>query len=164
MQKNAIFKEQDQLAFLAECGDLEFVPCWLMLRCGMHTHDIVYRDNLYFDGQWLQYKRCKTGRPRKFLIPPDVVPRLVKWLERGRRLTPDGYHKMVRRVGERAGLGTSITPMSLRHTFGLQELRRYRRRADAIDLVAASMGCTRAVVVRYYIELQQWESMEEGMR
>ncbi len=163
VQKVAIFEPEKQEALLRACSETEFIPVWLMMRCGMHIEDIVNRNEHFrFDGTWLLWRRSKTGRPRKVAVPPDVAPRLERWLKKGKRLTHNGYHKLVRRVGERAGLGRDITPMTLRHTFGLEMLRRYRNRADAIDLVATMMGATPSVVRRYYVDLTQWERLGEG--
>lgn len=156
VQKVALFNERDQERLLEACTEREFVPIWLGLRLGMHSHDVLGKDKLHLEGEWLSWKRCKTGRPRKFLVPPDVLPRLERWFASGRKYSRDGYRQVIRRVGERIGI-PSLSSMSLRHSFAIHELRKYRDRADAIDLVAASMGCRRETLMSNYLDLLQWE-------
>jgi integrase len=164
-QKLAIFEEQEQNALLGACqeNDNEYIPIWLMLRCGMHPSDISKaKDKFRFNGQFLEWKRAKNSKPRREIVPKDVMPRLVKWLKKGRKLTRVGYYQLVQRVGTRVG-HPEYSPMTLRHTFGLQELRKFMRQKppppDFIGLVAKKMGCDREVVMQNYIDLTQWENL-----
>jgi hypothetical protein len=164
-RKLAIFDEREQAALLGACGesDGEFIPIWLMLRCGMHPSDVSSARNKFaFNGQFLEWRRAKNSNPRREIVPKDVMPRLQSWMERGKKLTREGYFQLVRRVGARVG-HPEYSPMTLRHTFGLQELRRFMKMdpppPDFIGLVAKKMGCTREVVMDYYIDLDQWERL-----
>ena len=160
-QKTAIFDEKDQFTLLGACeSDREFVPVWLMMRCGMHPSDVSKaKEKLRFNGDFIEWKRAKNSKPRRELVPKDVKPRLEKWLERGRILTRVGYNLLVGRIGDRVG-HPEYSPMTLRHTFCIQQLRYFsgmeRPPPDYIGLVAVKMGCTRDVVVQNYIDLQQW--------
>jgi integrase len=165
MQKLAIFDEQEQNALLGACqeSDNEYIPIWLMLRCGMHPHDISKaKDKFRFNGQFLEWKRAKNSKPRREIIPKDVRPRLEKWLKHGRKLTRVGYNQLVHRIGARVG-HPEYSPLSLRHTFGLQELRGFMKQRppppDFIALVAQKMGCKRETVMQFYIDLTQWAGL-----
>lgn len=166
MQKIAIFDPTEQASLLGACeSDNEFIPIWLMMRCGMHPSDIsAARTKFKFNGQFLEWKRAKNSKPRREMIPEDVLPRLRKWLKSGRKLTRIGYFLLVQRVGGRVG-HPEWSPMTLRHTFGLEELRRFAKQQppppDFIGLVAKKMGCTRDVVMQNYIDLGQWERLGE---
>ncbi len=162
VQKLAVFDEKQQEQILGACSATEYVPVWLMMRLGCHSHDLVHREKFEYDGQWLRWKRCKTGRPRQFPIPLEVAPKLVEWLTRGRRLTRDGYCKMVHRIGARVGM-SDLSPMSLRHTFGINAMRRFKGRGDAIQLVASMMGCSERILVRNYLDFEQWLALDEGI-
>ncbi len=168
VQKLAIFDEKEQYALLGACeGDNEFVPIWLMMRCGMHPSDVAMaREKFRFNDQgkvrFLEWSRVKNAKPRREIVPDDIRPRLERWLAKGRKLTREGYFQLVRRVGARIG-HPEYSPQTLRHTFCLQELRRFMRQnpppPDPISLVAQKMGCTVAVVRQNYIDMLQWEAL-----
>jgi integrase len=163
-QKLAIFDEQDQAALLGKCeSDNEFIPIWLMLRCGMHPLDVSRaRDKIRFNGQFIEWKRVKNAETRREIIPKDILPRLERWLKQGRKLTRGGYFQLVGRVGARMG-HPEYSPQTLRHTFGLQELKRFIKMPkpppDYMALVAKKMGCRKETVMQYYIDLDQWERL-----
>lgn len=164
MQKTAIQEESDQSALFSACeSDSEFIPIWLMMRCGMHSYDVANaKTKLSVEGQFLTWKRAKNSRPRREIVPSDVMPRLKWWLARGKKLTPRGYNLLAHRIGERTG-HPECSPMVLRKTFCLQELRRFMKMnpqpPDLIGLVATKMGCDRSVVQENYIDLIQWEGL-----
>ena len=165
-RKLAIFDKRDQMALLGACeGDNEFVPIWLMMRCGMHPSDVsAAGKKITWNGRTIEWKRAKNAEPRREMIPKDVAARLEHWLKRGRKLTREGYFHLVRRVGERVG-HSEYSPLTLRHTFGLNELRRFndmpKPPPDIFSLVAIKMGCTEKTVKGYYIDLEQWERLGE---
>jgi len=160
----AIFEEKDQKALLGACeSDNEFIPIWLMMRLGMHPSDVSQaRQKFKFEGNWLMWKRAKNQKPRRELISRDIMPRLKRWLERGRKNSRVAYFQLVRRIGARGG-HPEYSPMTLRHTYCLQELRGFvhqkRPPVDFIALVAQRMGCSREVVMQNYIDLTQWETV-----
>lgn len=165
MQKLAIFDEQEQNALLGACqeSDTEFIPIWLMLRCGMHPHDVSQaREKFRFNGQFLEWKRAKNSKPRREIIPKDIRPRLENWLKHSKKLTRVGYNQLVHRIAARIG-HPEYSPLSLRHTFGLQELRGFMKQKppppDFIALVAQKMGCKRETVMQFYIDLTQWAGL-----
>ena len=164
VQKLAIFDQKEQAALLGACeSDNEFVPIWLMLRCGVHPSDVSKaREKLRFNGQFIEWKRAKNSKPRREIVPDYVRPRLEAWLRHGKKLTRVGYYQLVQRIGRRVG-HPEYSPLSLRHTFCLEELRRLMRQSppppDFIALVSQKMGCTREVVQQNYIDLTQWESL-----
>ena len=163
-QKLAIFEEEIQAALMGSCeSDNEYIPIWLMLKCGMHPSDVSQaRDKIRFNGQFIEWKRAKNANPRREIVPKDIVPRLERWLKQGRKLTRVGYNQLVHRVSSRIG-HPEYSPLTLRHTFGLQELRRFMNQhpqpPDLISLVAVKMGCRKETVIQYYIDLTQWESL-----
>ncbi|MBU0684453.1 MAG: hypothetical protein ABIE25_09825 [Thermoplasmatota archaeon] len=175
-RKKAIFDEKIQRKLLDACSENEYIPIFLMLKLGMHPVDVLYRDGRWkvrkngeriwhdgmkFDGEWLEYRRCKNEQSRRFLIPVEVRPKLVHWMKYGRRISPDGIAQMVRRVGRRIGVD-NLSPMNLRHTFGIQAFRRYRGRNDAIALVASLMSCKEETARKYYLDLDQWMDAGNG--
>ena len=167
-QKTAIFKETDQLALLGACeSDNEFIPIWLMMRCGMHPSDVSNASKkVTFQGKFMFWGRVKNQYRRREIVPDSIRPRLDAWLKRGKKLSREGYFHMVGRVGERVD-HPEYSPMSLRHTFAIQELRRMAKMnpqpPDPIALLAQKMGCTKAVAQQNYLDLQDWERLgEEG--
>ncbi len=150
--------------FLGACGsDSEFIPIWLMLKCGMHPSDVSgAQDKIRFNGQFIEWKRAKNANARREIVPKDIMPRLERWHRTGRKLTREGYFQLVRRVGARIG-HPEYSPQTLRHTFGLQELRKFMNQSppppDLISLVAVKMGCRKETVIQYYIDLTQWEAL-----
>jgi integrase len=161
-KKFAIFNERDQLALLGACeGDGEYIPIWLMMRCGMHPSDVSSAGTkVKFDGQYISWNRVKNSEARHELVPPDFRDRLEAWLKRGKKLTREGYWHLVGRIGARIG-HSEYSPLTLRHTFGTQELKRYmnqpRPPPDPFDLVAKKMGCSESTVKGYYIDFNDWE-------
>lgn len=164
VQKLAIFDQKEQAALLGVCEtDNEFVPVWLMLRCGMHPSDVTKaKDKLTFQGNFMLWHRAKNQKPRREVIPENVLPRIQSWLKKGRKLTREGYFGLVQRLGSRVG-HPEYSPMTLRHTFCLECLRQYMKQRppppDFISLVAMRMGCGREVVMQNYIDLSQWEGL-----
>lgn len=157
-RKIAIFEACDQDALLQACeSDNEFVPIWLMMRCGMHPSDVSdAKDKITINGQFIEYKRAKNAKSRRELVPENILPRLVKWLKVGRRLTREGYFYLVARVGNRVD-HPEYSPMTLRHTFCIQQLREYADNPDPIRLVSIKMGCSEDIVAQNYLDLNQWE-------
>ena len=165
-RKTAIFDKRDQMALLGACeGDNEFVPVWLMMRCGMHPSDVsAASKKITWNGRFIEWKRAKNSEPRRELIPKKTAPRLEQWLKRGRKLTREGYFQMVRRIGERVD-HPEYSPLTLRHTFCLNELRQFndmpKPPPDIFSLVAIKMGCSEKIVKQHYIDLKDWERMGE---
>ena len=168
-RKLAIFDKRDQMALLGACeGDNEFVPVWLMMRCGMHPSDVSAASSKlvwhFRSGLSLEWKRAKNAQPRREMIPRNVALRLDHWMKRGRKLTRQGYFHLVRRVGDRVG-HPEYSPLSLRHTFCLNELRRFndmpKTPPDIFSLVAIKMGCSEKIVKQHYIDLKDWERLGE---
>jgi len=163
-KKLAVFDEQDQMRLLGAAeSDNEYIPIWLMLRCGMHPSDVSHaREKIRFNGQFIEWKRAKNANARREIVPKDIMPRLDRWLKQGRKLTREGYFQLVRRVSSRIG-HPEYSPQTLRHTFGLQELRKFMKQVpqppDLISLVAVKMGCRKETVIQYYIDLTQWEGL-----
>lgn len=162
--KVAIFTETDQAALLGACEtDSEYIPIWLMLRCGMHPSDVsAAGKKVRWNGPFIEWQRAKNSEPRREMIPVDLRDRLGKWLKQGRKLTRQGYFELVRRVGSRVD-HPEYSPLTLRHSFGIHELRRFNSMArpppDMIALVAKKMGCTTDTVRGYYIDMDQWERL-----
>lgn len=165
-RKLAIFDETEQKALIGACeGDREYIPVWLMLKCGMHPHDITHaKEKFRFNGQFLEWKRAKNSNLRREIVPKDLLPRLKAWVESGQKLTRIGYNHLVHRVGERVG-HPEYSPLTLRHTFGLQELRKTMNKKspipDPFAFVAQKMGCRRDTVLQYYIDADQWADLGE---
>ncbi len=167
-RKLAIFDPIEQNALLGACqSDNEYIPLWLMLNCGMHPSDVAKaKDKLSFQGQFLIYKRAKNEKPRREMIPKELIPRIQLWLKKGKKRTRQGYYYLIKTIGKRIG-HPEYTPMTLRHTFCINQLRYYnnleRPPPNIIDLVATKMGCSREVVIQNYIDLDQWEKLaQEG--
>jgi len=162
MQKVAIFDEIEQKALLGACeGDREYIPIWLMMRCGMHVSD-VSKKNFRIESQFIMWHRVKNREQRREMIPQDLLLRLKNWLKNGRKMTRFGYFKMVSRIGERIG-HPEYSPNTLRHTFCIQELRVLTQISnpppDPISLLSRKMGCSREVVMQNYLDLTQWERL-----
>jgi len=159
VQKTAIFDPEKQKILLEACGESELIPVWLMLN-GVHRHDVAYRDGFEFDGEFISYHRCKNSKVRRVFVPERFRAKFVNWMEHGKRRSPDALNRLVHRVGVRAGLGRTISPMTLRHSHALNTLRKYSHRGDALDLTAMLMGCKKEILMRNYLDESQWEALE----
>ena len=168
-RKRAIFDPKEQAALLGVCeGDREYIPIWLMMRCGMHPSDVSKASKkLKVKGRYIEWERAKNAEDRHEIVPDDIMDRLKKWLKKGRKLTREGYWHLVGRVGARVG-HPEYSPLTLRHTFGTEMLKFYMQKEkpppDVFDLVARKMGCTEAVVKNNYVDLQDWERASDPER
>ncbi len=151
----AIFdpKAPDRILVAAQ-DDLDWGIAWCCVREGMHPEQIRRLSTRNFDGEWLQWIRVKNEAPRRTLVPELDRERLRAFLKvpkPSRKTIWDRAKKMVARAGYKGG------PRVLRKTFILNELRRFRDRHDALDLVAVRAGCRRETVIQHYLDLRQWE-------
>jgi hypothetical protein len=143
------------LIFAAAKDDLDWGIAWCTLREGMHPENIRRLTRKSMDGDgWLSWIRVKNETPARALVPPDERPRMTAFLALSKpsRVT---IWARASALTERAGFAGG--PRVLRKTFILNELRRFRGRADAIDLVSARARCRRETVIRHYLDLEQWE-------
>lgn len=163
--KRAIFNPKIEEQILEAADPITERPAiYLMLKFGMHPQNVanLSPSNLLKDeqGYWLQYKRVKNENPRRELLSNEVGELLEKFLSRKSRPgTRQAYWDMVQRVGEKAGY-KAISPMTLRHTACINFLRLYSEHHERMDLVAKRMGCTRAVVLQNYLDLDTWEQVK----
>lgn len=139
----------------AAADDYEWGLAWLILNEGMHPAQIRKLGPKNFDETtgMLQWVRVKNERPRHTLIPDGDRERLVQFL-RSRKLSTVTTWSRITKLGLRVGY--PATPRNLRKTFIINELRRFHDRPDCLDLVAARAGCTKAVVIQHYLDLEQW--------
>ena len=162
--KLPIFDPSDQAALLGVCeSDNEYIPIWLMMKCGMHPSDVAAASSkLTWNGHFIEWQRVKNGVRRREMVPLMLENRLKDWLKKGRKLTREGYWQLVTRVGDRLG-HPEYSPMTLRHTFAINELRRYHEMKspppDPFRLVAIKMGCSVDTVRKFYIDLESWERL-----
>ena len=162
--KLPIFDPSDQAALLGICEtDNEYIPVWLMMRCGMHPSDVAAASaKLSWNGHFIEWERVKNQVRRREMVPLMLENRLKHWLKHGRKLTREGYWHLVKRLGSDLG-HPEYSPMTLRHTFAINELRRYNDMKnpppDPFKLVAIKMGCTEDTVRRFYIDLEAWERL-----
>jgi integrase len=136
-------------------NDQEEVLVWLLRMTGMRVGEALalkWSDIDLFAGN-ITIESGKFGKSRAIPILPELRPRLQRWAQhleardlydpRGPVLitrnrtpwVPQHAEKLVRRVGERAGL-ERLTPHKLRRTFGSDLLNRGLR----IEAVAALLG------------------------
>jgi site-specific recombinase XerD len=124
----------------------------LLYGCGLRTKELCALDlgDISRERHELQILRAKGDRPRVVPIPEGVYTELLAYLlERGgkrgalfrtaarrRRISEKDLGDVVRRAAHRAGIGDSITPRTLRHTFATHLMDR------GVDLavIASLMG------------------------
>lgn len=155
----AIFDPEAPAKILAAAqDDLDWGIAWCCVREGMHPKNIeaLSQRNLDREG-WLQWIRVKNAAPRRTLVPPRDLERLGRFLTLSKPSRVTIWKRAVA-LCLRAGFQDG-GPRVLRKTFILNELRRYRDRADCIDLVAMRAGCRRETIMQYYLDLNQWEAV-----
>lgn len=140
--------------FAAARDDLDWGIAWCILREGMHPEQIRRLKVSDVKGDWLTWVRVKNKKPRQAIILDGDRERLISFLEMGKPTRKTIWLRskdMTHRAGYDAG------PRELRKTAILNWIRDYRGRQDMMDLVAARAGCTVQTVIRYYLDLTQWE-------
>jgi len=155
--KEAIFDEKIQMSLLEACEtDKEYIIVWMFINTGIHSKDLGGLKVKNIDGHNILWRRAKNKKPRREMLPDDIMDRLIKFLNNKRRpKSRTSYLLIVQEIGDRIGLD-HLSPMSLRHTFCINLLQEYGNHPQCIDFVAKRMGCSRDVVVQNYIDLHQW--------
>jgi len=167
MQKLAIFENEKVRQFLRSARTIDDeARMYMLVAFGMHPKNCRGLDeDSITDGNLLQFKRVKSGKPRRELLSEGVAEVLRDVIKRGKlnksnTLYQDICKQLGRIVIPNYECG-HVSPMTLRHTFALNELRRTMVGGNApdFDRVAMKMGCTIQVVKQNYIDLEQWEEI-----
>lgn len=158
--KQAIIDPRNQERLRKACRtDRERVLVWLMMDLGMHPHNVTTLGNgnlsLFMGDTWIHYKRAKNSEPMKALVPKDLREPLTAFI-RAKKVTTRQYNNIIHKIGKRIR-APDLSPMSLRKTCGINELREFHDHTDRLRLVARRMGCTIDTVTQFYLELHEWE-------
>jgi len=157
--KIAIFDPKKREKIVGSCEtNNEFVVIWLFMNTGMHPKDVKgLKPKNLDDDDWLQWKRAKNAQPRRELLPKDIAIKVRQFLSNKKRpKNRTSYWEICKDIGTRSGI-KALSPMSLRHTFCILELKRLQDHPDKLDLVAMKMGCSKKVVMQNYLDLLAWE-------
>lgn len=158
--KQAILDPRKRKSLIEACEtDREFVVIWLFLNTGVHPRNLgKWTPKNLDEDDWLQWKRVKTAKPRRELLPHDVGEKVRAFLNNNfRPKNRTSLWEICRDVGLRAGI-KGCSPMMLRHTFCITELERLRDHPERFDLIAIKMGCRKDTVMRNYLDLVDWET------
>lgn len=164
--KKAIIDPKRQERFKKACKtDRERILVWLMMDLGMHSQNVskLSSKNISESGGdlWLDYQRAKNAMQMSAIVPKEIGPTLVQFVN-GKKLCLRQYNNIIHKIGRRIR-APETSPMSLRKTCGINELREFRIHPDRLTLVARRMGCTVGTVTQYYLDLHEWEK-EHGIQ
>lgn len=165
-RKKAIFDQNEQQRLLACCKtDTEFIIIWTFMNTGIHPSDFGKLKEKNIDDQnYLEYHRVKNDNPLSKLLSPKSVEKLKKFLRwNNRPKSRTQLWQIVHNVGKRAGF-SYLSPLTLRKTFCIELLRKYKDHPQCFDIVSKEMGCTREVVIQNYLDLQQWKDVYRKKR
>ena len=175
-QKIAIYDNEDVIKLLnAPKTRTDQVRLFCMVRFGTHPKNLrAWKpgENIILTETegLIRYLRAKNSRPMRFIIPRGqaAVIRQVAARPKGLNISNQQYEQVCHEAQELSGVDYPgrISPLTLRHTFILNELKRNmqmhqagRLPGDIIDLTAAAAGCTRETVMGHYLSLEQWAGM-----
>lgn len=171
MQKLAIFENEKVKNLLRSARSVDDeARMFMLVAFGMHPKNCreLTEENIT-DGGLLQYKRVKSAKPRRELLS-DSVANVLRGVIRKKKLNISNtmYEDICKQLGRIAVpdyQSGNVSPMTLRHTFALNELRRTMVGGNSpdFDRVAMKLGCTINVVKQNYIDLEQWESINETL-
>jgi len=164
--KHAIIDPRNQERLRKACRtDRERVLVWLMMDLGMHPHNItmlgLHNMSVFMGDAYLHYQRAKNSESMKSLVPKELREPLLVFI-RAKKVSTRQYNNIIHKIGKRIR-APDLSPMSLRKTCGINELREYHAHTDRLRLVAKRMGCTINTVTQFYLDLHEWEK-EHGMR
>lgn len=163
-QKVAIVDNDKVLAFLkAAWSPKDEIRTYPMLAFGMHPENLrrLNADNIN-GNETLTYKRAKNARIRREQLTAHVAKTLKTGIKKGWfKISNTAYQTICARQGNVAVNDyptPPISPMTLRHTYALNELRRFD---FDYDLVAHKMGCSVTTLKIHYLDLEQWERVHK---
>lgn len=167
MQKLAIFENDKVKTLLRSARTIDNeVRVYTLVAFGMHPKNCRSLDeDSITDGNLLKYKRAKNSKPRRELLSESVAEVLKDVISRRKlKISNTMYEDICKHLGRIVipdYPSGHVSPMTLRHTFALNELRRTMVGGNApdFDRVAMRMGCTINVVKQNYIDLEQWEDI-----
>ena len=169
MQKVAIFDNDKVKLFLRSARTIDDeARMYMLVAFGMHPKNCreLMIENIT-EGNLLQFKRAKNSKMRRELLSEGVAEVLRDVISRNKlKISNTMYEDICKHLGRIAVPDYqcgNVSPMTLRHTFALNELRRTMVGGNApdFDRVAMKMGCTINVVKQNYIDLEQWEDINK---
>lgn len=171
MQKVAIFENEKVKNFLRSARTVDDeARMYMLVAFGMHPKNCrELTEESITDGGLLQYKRVKSAKSRRELLSENVAEVLRDVIKRKKlNISNTMYEDICKPLGRIAVpdyQSGNVSPMTLRHTFALNELRRTMVGGSSpdFDRVAMKMGCTINVVKQNYIDLEQWESINDTL-
>lgn len=168
MPKKPIKDNDQALKFLhaAKC-QRDQVITFLMLAFGMHNKNVreLVPKNITI-GQvsgLLEFRRVKNQRYRSENLSLHQAQIILKWVK-SRKLnkTNRTYENICEYMGQVLDdYPGKVSPMTLRHTFVFNMLKKYWMDPDKMDLVAFKAGCHRNTVMRNYIDFDDWASLHD---
>jgi hypothetical protein len=171
-RKTAIFDNDEIIKFLRNAKSLENeVRTYMMVAFGVHpenlrrlTADKKGKDRITKDGL-LEFRRAKNYNLRRELLSPEVAEVIYDVVRRGKlRISNTFYEKICAEQGDALEHYHTppVTPMTLLHTFSLNELRRMRKGGLMdLELVSGKMGCTIQTVRQNYLDMKDWERITQ---
>ena len=168
VRKIAIADKNDVEKFLRAAATLEDeVRTYMMLAFGIHPENMrklkaraKKGDRITEDGV-IEFKRAKNSVLRRELMSPGVTEVVLDVTSRNKLKVSNTYLEQIC-----ASQGVvlpdyptkPVSPMTLRHTFALNELK-----LNKFDyfLVAGKMGCDITVLRQNYLDLLQWERVRK---
>ena len=170
--KIAIQDNQDVINFLKASKNLEDeVRMYLIIAFGMHPKNLrtlkagddKTKGNVITKRGVLEFKRAKNQKPRRELLSEEIATVIWHVAKRGKLNVTNTYLQQICKEQGRKAIPKyktpPVSPMTLRHTYILNQLRRHTGRADRIDLVTKGAGCTRDVVMQNYLDYADWEGL-----
>ena len=166
MRKVAIFDNEDALRFLENARSItDQVRTFLMLGFGMHPENLrrLNKKNITLaeSSAMLEFKRAKNDRNRSEMLKSHQAKVILKIIKRGGLNISNRAYELI--CAEQGKILTNyvtppISPLTLRHTYILNLLRRFN---FDMDLVSVKAGCKVSTVIQNYVDLEDWEKIHK---
>lgn len=166
VRKVAIFNNEDCIKLLESAKTItDQVRVYLMLAFGMHPENLRNltggpKGNVRPEGI-IQFTRAKSYAPMRHLITENQAEVIIKIIRSGKlKVNNRTYEYVCKYMGESLPKYQTkpVSPDTLRHTYILNELRRFN--CD-LHLVSVKAGCHIRTVKQNYLDLLDWERIHQ---
>ena len=159
IRKEPLNQEEEDKVLNACISEEEAHTMRILLDTGIHVSKFCELTEANIKGNYLEWYRCKNKRLIRIPISQRIAPFIQSYLSNPNRPKwRQYYNKMLKQIGQRAGI-PSLSPMSLRHTFGVKMVDKGFSLSDLQKV----MGVRNVQVLMTYIQRKD-KDLEEKFK